>query len=152
MKLQHLSDELDGKTIWECEIRKKVNRRSLDANGYGWKLIDLINERTRKSKLDIYRDVIEMVGVFDTVCILDKAKDTFIENWGKKGIGWIAIDLGASKIKGCSNVQVYYGTSTYDTKQMSRFIDELVFMANELGISTLKPHELEALKNDWRAK
>jgi hypothetical protein len=51
-----------------------------------------------------------------------------------------------SKINGCTNVILYYGSSTYNTAQMSLLIDHLVQDAKALGIETMTPQELEALK------
>ena len=41
---------------------------------------------------------------------------------------------------------LYYGSSTYDTQQMSLLIDHIVQDAKALGIETMTPAELEALK------
>ncbi len=54
-----------------------------------------------------------------------------------------------SKIEGCVNVVLYYGSSTYDTKQMSSLIDQLIFDAKELGIETATPQELARYKEEW---
>jgi hypothetical protein len=43
----------------------------------------------------------------------------------------------------------YYGSSGYDTKQMSILIDGLVADAQELGIDTMTPTELAKLKTLW---
>ena len=47
---------------------------------------------------------------------------------------------------------VYYGSSTYDTKEMSRLIDEVVSRAAELGIETIPKNELAELEEEWGAK
>lgn len=40
---------------------------------------------------------------------------------------------------------LYYGSSTYDTKQMSLLIDHLVAEAKAIGIETIPPDKLAAL-------
>jgi hypothetical protein len=42
------------------------------------------------------------------------------------------------------------GSSEYDTKEMSRFIDGIVAEAKELGIETLPPAELETMMKAWK--
>lgn len=42
------------------------------------------------------------------------------------------------------------GTSEYDTKEMSVFIDGVVSEAKELGIQTETPEEIERLKALWQ--
>ena len=58
-------------------------------------------------------------------------------------------DVNPSKIEGCKNVTLYYGSSTYDTRQMSRLIDLVVQDCKEQGIETMTPFELDALKERW---
>ena len=54
-----------------------------------------------------------------------------------------------SKIAGCVNVVLYYGSSTYDSAQMSRLIDLVVQECQAQGIETKTPEELALLKEDW---
>ena len=51
-----------------------------------------------------------------------------------------------SKIDGCTNVILYYGSSTYDTAQMHRLIELIVQECKEQDIETLTPEGLERLK------
>jgi hypothetical protein len=67
--------------------------------------------------------------------------------WEQNGLGW-QTEAMASKINGCTNVILYYGSSTYDTKQMSLLVDQLVCEAKELGIETLPPDELRRLTGE----
>lgn len=54
-----------------------------------------------------------------------------------------------SKLKGCNNLILYYGSSTYNTEQMSRLIDNIVQDCKAVGIETMTPAELAALKDAW---
>ena len=47
------------------------------------------------------------------------------------------------------NVTLYYGSSTYDTKQMSRLIDNIVQDCQAVGIETLTPDKLALLLEEW---
>jgi hypothetical protein len=74
--------------------------------------------------------------------------DDLCEAWESKGIGW-QTDRLQSKLEGCTNVVLYYGSSVYDSKQMSRLIELIVQDCKANGIETLTPHELEMLCEKW---
>lgn len=127
------------------EIKKAANKRSRDANAFAWVLIDRIAEKMHLGKSDVYRSAIrEIGGVSETVCVRDKAVDRLRSGWEKNGIGW-QTETMPSKLPGCTNVVLYYGSSTYDTAQMSRLIDLLIQEAEQLGIPTLKDEATELL-------
>ena len=87
-------------------------------------------------------------GNTETICVREKAVQKLCDGWNKNGIGW-QTEVLDSKIEGCKNVVLYYGSSTFDTKQMSRLIDNIVQDCKELGIETLTPQQLDALKEEW---
>lgn len=127
------------------EIKKAANKRSRDANAFAWVLIDRIAEKMHLGKSDVYRSAIrEIGGVSETVCVRDKAVDRLRSGWEKNGIGW-QTETMPSKLPGCTNVVLYYGSSTYDTAQMSRLIDLLIQEAEQLGIPTLRDEATELL-------
>ena len=142
-------DELSGQDV-TVEIKRRSKRRSLDANAYAWVLIDKIAQRTGMTKTEVYRQAIrEIGGVSEVVCVIDRAVDRLREGWERNGIGW-QTETMPSKIPGCTNVWLYYGSSVYDTAQMSRLIDSLVQDAEALGIPTITPKEAERLLNNWK--
>lgn len=132
----------------EVEIKKHNPKRSRDANNLAWKLIDQIAEEMRISKTEVYRSAIkEIGGVSETVCVQDKAVQRLRDGWEKNGIGW-QTDIMPSKLPGCTNVILYYGSSAYDTRQMSRLIDLLIQEAEQLGIPTWREEATE-LVSKW---
>ena len=82
------------------------------------------------------------------LCLREKAAEAFCRIWERNGIGWMT-DTGPSKIKGCVNVTVWYGSSVYDTEQMARLIDAIVQDCRDVGIETMTPRELDALVSRW---
>jgi hypothetical protein len=131
------------------KIGRHKQKRSLDANAYCWVLIGKIAEKMNIPKTDVYRLAIrEIGGNSDTVCVQDKAVDSLRSGWQRNGIGWIT-DTIPSKLEGCTNVVLYYGSSTYDTAQMSRLINLLVTEAQNLGVETKSKYELESLLGQW---
>jgi len=133
------------------EVKRWRKRRSLDSNAYAWVLMDRIAQATGVPKTEVYRQAIrEIGGVSDIVAVPDNAVDKFREGWSKQGIGWQTEILDSKP--GYKRIVVYYGSSTYDTKQMSALIDSLVQDAQALGIETLPPAEIARLNSQWEAK
>lgn len=141
-------DELKDAPI-TFEPKRWKRKRSLDANAYCWVLLDKLAYTLHRSKTDIYREYVRNIGgVSDTVCVQDKAVAALRKAWEHNGIGWQSETL-PSKVKGCTNVILYYGSSTYDTAQMSRLIDMAVSDCKALGIDTASPRMIESLVARW---
>lgn len=148
--LSSLIASLDDNKKYVVEVKQYKHGRSLDANAYCWVLIDKLSEKTRIDKSEIYRRVIkEIGGNSQTVCVLEKAADKLIESWCCHGLGWQAEKFD-SKIDNCVNVTLYYGSSVYNTAQMSRLIDSIVQECKAQRIETMTPDELARLKATWR--
>lgn len=142
-------DELKSQDILTVKIDKFKKKRSLDANAYCWTLIGKIAEKTNVPKTEVYMEAIrEMGGNYDVVCIKTEAAPTLRKAWESNGIGWQTAVL-YSKLKGCTNVILYYGSSTYDVEQMSRLIDIIIQDCNALGIETKSQAEIDSLLGAW---
>ena len=142
-------DELKDCEKLTVEMKKFKPRRSLDANAYAWTLIGKLAENQRVPVEEIYRHYIrELGGNSEIVCVKNSAVDRLKDGWGKNGIGWVT-DTIPSKIDGCTCVILYYGSSCYDSAQMSRFIDLVVCDCKAVGIETATPEELSLLKERW---
>lgn len=129
----------------EVTVKKYRRKRSLDANAYAWVLIDKIAAKTGRTKYDIYRDEIKRIGgVSEVICVRDAAVDRLRQTWSKNGMGW-QTEVFDSEVEGFKNMILYYGSSSYDSLQMSILIDRLVQDAQSLGIETMPPEQLESL-------
>ena len=136
-------------TPWDVELKEHRERRSLDANAYCWVLLDRLSAALRRPKDELYRSYVRDIGGnCESVCVMDKAVEKFRAAWEKNGIGWPTETMPA-KLPGCTVVTAYYGSSTYDTAQMSRLIDLVVEDCKAQGIETMTPMELDRLKDGW---
>ena len=137
--------------IYDLEIKEHRQKRSLDANAYAWVLIHKLAEAMRITPEEVYlQAILEIGGNCTPVCVREKDAERFKRNWRGNGLGWPVMDLGESQVPGCRNLMAYHGSSTYDTKQMSRLIDSLVQDCRQLDIETLPPEKLALLKEAWR--
>ena len=137
----------NGKEILkiECDIARA--KRSLDANAYAWVLIDKIAKTLSIDKAEVYKAAIKDIGgVSEIICVKEQASERLCSAWNAKGIGWQS-ETVSSKIDGCTNVILYYGSSVYDTKQMSLLIEHLIYEAKSLGIEVLSPDEIAKMMN-----
>ena len=144
-------EELKNDDI-EVEIKKYSKRRSMDANNLAWGLIDQIAAKTGIKKTEVYRNAIRDIGgVSDIVCVQNVAVDKLCSGWTHKGLGWQA-EKEPSKLPGCTNVVLYYGSSVFTTKQMSALIDSLIQDCESLGIPTLTQSEIDKSLAVWARK
>lgn len=141
-------DDLVNRDL-SVDIKQWRERRSLDANAYFWVLCDRLSEVTGRGKSEIYRDEIRDIGGnSETVCVMDRAVDKLRSAWEKNGLGW-QTETFDSKLDGCTNVTLYYGSSAYDKVQMARLIDNIVQDCKAVGIETMTPDQLDRLKEEW---
>ena len=144
-------EKLKGDKL-SIEIKKWRKKRSLDANSYCWVLCDRIAKELSKesiiTKEQIYKDAISQVGTFEPMIIEEKAYDNFKRIWEKQGLGFIVQEV--TRKDKCIKVHCYYGSSTYDTKEMSLLIEIIVDLAKSLDIETKPKEEIESLLRSWK--
>lgn len=130
----------------QIEAKKFRNKRSLDANAYAWVLMQKIAEAVNSDKWSVYLQCLQRYSrAFSHVIVKPEAVDRMKELYRT------CIDLGEITVNGRTGhqLQVYYGSSEFDTKEMSVFIDGIVSECKQLGIETLPPHELERMMGEW---
>ena len=142
-------EAIEGK-LNRVEVVEHKTKRTLDANAYYWTLVGQLAAKTNIPKTSIYRHMIKEIGDnCVTVPIMNSALDRFRDNWESNGLGWVTDSLGDSKIANYTNIVAYYGSSTYDVKQMSRLIELAVQECEQLGIPTMTKKELEKICDEW---
>lgn len=145
-------DELQAAPV-EIDIKKAVKHRSMEANRYAWVLIDQIAARAHKDKTEVYRQAIrEIGGVSKQGLMKTDAVPIFKEIWEKQGLGNQVEILDTEEETGWSSILIYFGSSTYNTAQMSALLDSLIQEAEALGIPTITPKEEERMLGKWARK
>ena len=144
------NDTKSNPKTYEVKIEPQKKKRSLDANAYAWVLMGAIAERIGVSNIDVYREAIRKMNVYEIIPVREDALERWVQIWEGHGKGWICESLGKSKLPGYVNTQCYYGSSVYDSAQMARLIDYIVDEAKELNIETKTPDELARLKALWK--
>lgn len=134
------------------ELKKWRQKRSLDANSYCWVLCDkiakeLCKDGTIVTKEDVYKDAILQIGSFEPFIVQEKTYMNFKRIWEKQGLGFLVQEV--SKKDKCIKVNCYYGSSTYNTKEMSLLIECIVELAKTLNIETKPQNEIDSLLKEW---
>ena len=142
-------DSLENDKQYSLTIKEHKKKRSLDANAYTWVLLDRLAAVMHESKEQLYKSYIKDIGGnSEIVCIKTEAAESLQEGWSRNGLGWQSETM-PSKLPGCTNVILYYGSSTYDVEQMSRLIDMIIQDCKIFGIETKSTEELEKLCTEW---
>lgn len=133
--------ELDDKKIYE--IKEVSEKRSLDSNSYYWALLNKIAGVLGESKEKLHLKMLKEYGEVYSVLLPKEHNinglikyyevESCIEKNGRKFISYKA----------------YLPSSEMNTKQMARLIDGVVSEAQDLGIETLTPNQIEEIKLRW---
>lgn len=125
----------------EVTIKKWRDKRSIDANNYMWRLLEDLAIVTRQTKEHLYLDFIKRFGLFKDFTLTQDEAKTFRVAWSNLGTGWpteqVDFDPDGDRVV----IRAYYGSSTYNTKQMSRLVDAVIDECKAQGIDTDTPAE-----------
>jgi len=138
----------DREKLWD--IKEHKEKRSLKANDYCWVLCTKIAQSMRPplTKEEVYLKALKEYGQ-DIIVTLPSEVDP---QGYFKYFEWLNDDMIGDPMSHdlVSRYLVYKGSSEYDSKEMSILIDGLVRDAQELGIETLPPAEIERMKQQWQ--
>ena len=133
------------------ELKKEYKHRSLDANRYFWKLLNEACDKLGLNEIEEYRRRVKELGIFRQFRIEADNVSTFDTMWSARGIAWFCeifdtlyIDRIEFKV-----INAYYGSSSYNTKQMSRLINNLVQDCRAIGIETEPDEKIRKLLEEW---
>ena len=144
-------DELKSRDKLTFKIGRYTESRTKDANRYFWALCEKLAEKLETTKIDVYLNSIKDVGVFyDDEIEVEKVQRRR-KAWEMIGTGWITERVDFSADGNREVIRFYYGSSSYNKKQMSRLIDNVVQDCKEQGIETRTPEQLAELVSLWEA-
>lgn len=144
----------DGRSEYEAikdkpdlviEVKPYRKRRSLDANAYLWVILAKMADALKTNKDELYLQMLERYGVFTHLIVKPKVVERVKAEWRT------VRELGEVTINGQTGIQLqcYFGSSTYDSKEMATLLDGVVSEAQELGIETMTPDEITDMKSRW---
>lgn len=148
--LSELLYKLDDETTYRLEYKKYRKKRSTNANNYAWALMEELAIALRTSKDEVYELMLQRYGTLlrdennELIVIpreneLKSSDKLHIKYIGRKNVNDKLLNLYA----------VIKGSSEYDTKEMTVFIDGIVSECKEAEIETMSEQELSLLKEEW---
>ena len=130
---------LDKDKKYDVEIKQHREKRSLNSNSYAWVLITQIADILNTDKDSVYLMMLKRYGVSylvpisNEVPVNDFTKYTEVE----------------SKTDKYTWYKIYKGSSQYDTKEMSVFLNGIVSECKEMGIPTKEDLEIQKMIEYW---
>lgn len=133
----------------DYEVAPSRKKRSINANDYLWKLCTEIADAVGDTKENVYRDAVAHVGVYrDFHGIAVSEAPTLRKAWEMLGTGWVTEQVDFEPDGERVVIRAYYGSSQYNSKQMSRLIDWVCQQADNLGIDT-DTGRVRSLLEEW---
>lgn len=128
------------------ELYVKKKKRSKDQNSYFWELLQQLCFEMNLDVIQEYKKRVKELGIFKQWEIDTINVPTFEKLWSDRGIAWFTEKV--EEIGNKTIINAYYGSSSYNSKQMSRLLDNLIQDCKEVGIQTLDMLELERSIDD----
>ncbi len=122
------------------ELREYVKRKTKDQNSYAWKLITEIANVLRKSKEEVYFEMLKSYGQSEIVSMLSSINPAGYFKY------YEVLGTGVVNGKEFTHYKIFKGSSEFNRNEMSIYIDGVRQEAEQLGIPTLTPKEIAQLK------
>jgi hypothetical protein len=139
-----LTSELKDKQ-YVCEVKEYREKRSLDANSALWKMLSMMADVLNANKDDLYLEMLSRYGVFTHVVVKPNVVERLKHEWKTVRV------LGEVTINGKTGIQLqcYFGSSTYDSKEFATLLDGVISEAKEIGVDFISREEQERMLNEW---
>lgn len=136
-------DDLNGKDL-SVEVKEYRPKRSLNANNYAWQLITKLADALRIGKDDMYLQMLKEYGQSEMISVKSSVDLT-------RYLKYFEV-AGESTLNGkeFTHYKVYKGSSEFDTREMSIFIDGIVQECKNVGIETMTPDEILKMESLWK--
>ena len=143
-------DALKGADI-DVTIKKYYPTRSKDANAYAWVLINKIAQKMNESKVDVYRRYVRNYGKTTVSCVKNSDMEAEVRSFLDGHIGRM-VDIAESKIPDCTVIFKHYGSSSFDSEEMGKFIDSIAEDCRDLKIDVKPKEYVDSLLEEWNGR
>lgn len=144
VRIDALPEGLEDKLL---DVTLKVHRekRSKDANALLWACIGDIARETEVDKWDVYLNLLRRYGKFTYIVVKPDAAEAVRKQWRESEI------IGEIDIHGTKGVQMlcYYGSSTYDVKEMSVLLNGTISEMETLNLQKPASSDLRRAMEEW---
>ena len=144
-EIADLKNSIENGKLLVVEVKQYHQHRSLNSNAFLWVMLEKMAGVLNTTKDELYLLMLERYGVFTHLIVKEIAAERIIREWRT------VRNLGPVVIGGTKGIQLqcYFGSSTYDTAEMSRLIDGVVSECREVGIETLPDETIKSMNYEW---
>ena len=136
---------VDSDKVKSIEIKNKSKKRSLDANAALWVMLEKMAVKLRTTKDELYLDMLDRYGVFTHIIVKKEAVYRIKNEWRT------VRELGEITVNGVTGVQLqcFYGSSNYNTKEFSRLLEGVIDEAKTLNIDFISKQDMIMMMEEW---
>lgn len=134
--INYLLDKSDNK---QYEIKEKRKKRSLSQNSYAWQLITEIGNLIGKSKEEVYFEMLKSYGQVSEISMLSSIDPKGYFKY------YQIVSKRLFNNREFTIYRIYKGSSEFDTKEMTIFIEGIIQECKQLDIETMTPNEIAKL-------
>lgn len=141
-------DKIKEEQKLSIEAVKYRQKRSLSANALLWACLGEIATVLRTDKWDVYLLMLKRYGKFTYICVKPNVVEAVKQQWRE------CEEIGNITLNGQDAVQLicYFGSSTYNTQEMSVLLDGVISEMKEIGLQPPMSSEMKRALEEWDAE
>lgn len=132
--------------LLDIVLKKHSKKRSLDANALMWVCLQQIADKLGKTdRWSVYLEMLRKYGQFTYIVSKPSAVEAVKKQWRE------AEEFGTITINGEEAVQLrcYFGTSTYDSKEFSTFLEHIKDEMEDIGLQPPASEQMRKALELW---
>ena len=138
-------DELMDCTKLSIRAVKYRAKRSLNANALLWLCLGRLANALHEDKWDLYKRMLKAHGKYTYICVKPNVVEAVKAQWRECEV------IGEIDIHGEKAVQMlcYFGSSTFDTKEFSVFLDDVISEMRGQNLDTPTSSDMKRALEQW---
>lgn len=135
---------MENKTL-EVSVKEYKPHRSKDANALLWVCLTEIAKALRTDNWSVYLQMLRRYGKCTHIVCKPEAVDMVRKQWRESEV------IGDYEVNGQKAVQMlcYYGSSTFDSSEMSRLLDGVISEMAEMNLQKPTSAEMKRALDEW---
>ncbi len=127
----HVIDRIDEDRVL-VELKKWRNNRSIEQNRMMWALLELMGQAQGLNSWDCYIDMLEDHGArYEYLMVLPEAVEMVKEQFRATR----QVETREYNGKDMAVLKCYYGSSKWNTAEMTEFIEKIMNRLSEMGVN-----------------
>lgn len=143
--LTSINNAKNAEKVYAMEIKRKSKKRSLDANAFLWSVLADMADKLHTTKDELYLEMLSRYGVFTHVIVKPSVVERVKHEWRT------VRELGEVTVNGQTGIQLqcYFGSSTYNSKEFSVLLNGVLDEAREMGLEYISEADKNLMLQEW---